>query len=213
MKGSKLSRAVAMALPALALLAAAPAVAQHEHGQDPAAAQAPQMTPEEQKMMEAWQKAGTPGPQHQKLAEMAGTWTFESKSWMSPGKPPELSTGTAERSMVLGGRVLKEKVSSTMFGQPFEGIGMTGYDNTTGRYWSSWIDSMSTAMMMSTGTCSDDGKCEFTSTMKDPATGQDMTMRMTSEHTGDTEVMQMYMPDPQGKEYLGMELRYTRVKP
>ena len=37
-----------------------------------------------------------------------------------------------------------------MMGMPFEGIGRTGYDNVTGKYWSTWIDNMSTGCYLHT---------------------------------------------------------------
>ena len=40
-----------------------------------------------------------------------------------------------------------------MMGMPFTGHGMRGYDNVSGKYWSTWNDSMSTGMMVSEGTC------------------------------------------------------------
>ena len=55
--------------------------------------------------------------------------------------------------MGLDGRVLIEEVTSSMMGMPFTGHGMTGYDNVTGKYWSTWTDSMSTGLMVSEGTC------------------------------------------------------------
>ncbi|KAB2967821.1 MAG: DUF1579 domain-containing protein [Thermoanaerobaculia bacterium] len=197
--------AVALALATAALTAAAFA------GQEPAG-QPAAMSPEEQKAMEAWAKAATPGPQHQQLAAMAGDWTVESTMWMSPEKPPEKSTGTAERTMILGGRVLKEKVSATMMGQPFEGLGLAGYDNVTGNWWGTWTDNLGTGVMLSSGTCSSDGKCESTGTFVDPMTGKEARMRMTSEHQPDHEVHRMYGAGPDGKEFLNMELHYTRVK-
>lgn len=189
-----------------ALLGAGAAWAQHE-GHEMA-----EMSPEEQAMMEAWQRASTPGPQHETLAAMAGEWTFESTFWMAPDQPPMSSTGTATRSMALGGRVLVEEVSSTFMGQPFVGHGMTGYDNVTGTYWGTWTDNMSTALMTSTGSCDDEGKCEFTTTMSDPMTGQPTTMRMVSEHAPDSEVHRGYEMGEDGAERMTMELKYTRAQ-
>ena len=45
---------------------------------------------------------------------------------------------------------------------------------------------MSTALMTSTGSCDDQGKCEWHATYTDPMTGQQKTARMTSEHGADT---------------------------
>src|SRR5687768_6028125 len=68
----------------------------------------PEMTAEQKAEMEAYMKAGTPGPQHAALAASAGTYDMALKSWHEPGGPPMESTGTATRKMILDGRVLAE---------------------------------------------------------------------------------------------------------
>ncbi len=189
---------------AVLLAAAGPALAEQAGGQ-------PQMSPEEQAAMAAMEKAATPGAPHAWLATMAGSWDFSGSFWSKPGDPPMASTGKAERSLILGGRVLTEKVTSEFFGQPFEGFGMTGYDNVSGKYWGTWTDNMSTGIMTSTGTCKD-SKCEFEGKAFDPVTGKLATSRMTSEHSATREVHAMYGPGPDGKEFKMMELVYSRPK-
>jgi len=169
----------------------------------------PGVTPE---MAAAWQKAASPGPPHQWLTEMAGSWTFVGTFWMDPNAPPMTSTGTAEREMALGGRVLVEKVHSEMMGDVFEGMGLTGYDNVSGEYWGTWNDNMGTGVMTSTGTCTDDGACEFTATWNDPMVGGPKTVRMTVQSKGGGEVHAMYEKAPDGQEFKSMELVYTRAK-
>jgi hypothetical protein len=171
----------------------------------------PAMSPEEQAMAAAWEKAAKPGEQHAWLATMAGSWQFEGSFWTVPGGEPTRSAGTAERTAISGGRVMREVVSSTFYGQPFEGVGHTGYDNVTGKYWSTWFDDMSTSVMVSTGTC-EQGACTFDGTNTDPMTGKAATSRMTSKHEGDREVHEMFGPGPDGKEFKMMELVYTRKK-
>jgi hypothetical protein len=134
-----------LVLACMLCLLAVPAWAQE--GQE-AAAPEPQMDPA---MMEAWMKAMTPGEPHEHLAEMAGSYKIEIKSWMEPGGEPAVMEGTALRKMTMGGRHLEETVESDFMGQPFEGVGMTGYDNAAGEYWSTWVDNMSTGVMLVTG--------------------------------------------------------------
>ena len=45
-----------------------------------------------------------------------------------------------------------------MMGQPFTGIGVTGYDNHAKKYLSTWIDSMGTGIFSMEGTASMDGE-------------------------------------------------------
>lgn len=191
---------------ALALAATLPALAQDK----PAAP--PKMSPEEAKMMEAYQKAGTPGPQHAALAKAAGTYDLSIKSWMSPKAPPTMDTGTATRTMALDGRVLTEDVQAKMQGQPFNGHGMQGYDNVTGRYWSTWNDNMSTGIMVSDGACDDQGNCTFKGSWNDPMKkGGKVNARMTTKWTSPTvQVFEMYAPGQDGKEAKMMEITYTK---
>ncbi|HKY31364.1 MAG TPA: DUF1579 domain-containing protein [Candidatus Polarisedimenticolia bacterium] len=188
------------------VLAAAPLAAQSGSQQQP------QMTPEQQAEMEAYMKAGTPGPQHQALAATAGDYDLKIKSWHEPGGPAMEDTGTAKRTMILDGRVLVEEVSSSMMGMPFTGRGMTGYDNVTGKYWSTWTDSMSTGIMVSQGTCDAAGKnCTFTGSWNDPVKKGPVTARMTTRWTSPTtEVFEMHAPDKAGKEFKMMEITYSK---
>ena len=171
----------------------------------------PEMTPEQKAEMEAWQKAGTPGPEHRELAGMAGSYDLQIKSWHEPGAPATVEKGTATRSMALGGRVLVEEMQSTMYGQPFTGHGMHGYDNITGKYWSTWNDSMSTGLMVSEGSCDAEDFCTFTGTWHDAVTKDEVTARMTTHWTSpDVEVFEMYAPGENGREMKMMEITYTR---
>lgn len=177
----------------------------------PAAAEERAPSPEEVAMMQAYQKAATPGPQHARLAAQAGTWDVVIRSWNAPDAPPSEETGFVVRTMMLDGRVLAERMQAKMAGEPFSGLGMTGYDNTTGRYWSTWTDSMSTGIMLSHGDCDENNTCTFTGSWTDPVTKQDVTARMVShQESADVERFEMFAPGPDGKEAKMMEMTYTR---
>jgi len=188
----------------LALLAGSPLAAQE-------AAAPQQMTPETKAMMEAFQKAGTPGAEHKKLADMAGAYDLTIKSYHTPGAEPTADSGTATRRMILGNRVLVEEVTSQMMGAPFSGQGLHGFDNVTGKYWATWNDSMSTGLMVSEGTCDANLTCTYTGSYHDPVSKKPQTSRMTSKWTDKTtEVFEMYGPGPNGKETKMMEITYKK---
>jgi Protein of unknown function (DUF1579) len=173
--------------------------------------QPPQMTPEQKAQMEAYMKAGTPGAQHQALASTAGSYDLKIKSWPAPGAPVTEEPGTATRSMTLDGRVLVEDLSSSTMGTPFTGHGMMGYDNVTGKYWSTWNDTMSTGLMLSEGTCDAQKTCTFTGHWNDPVKKTPVKARMTTRWTSPTiEVFEMYAPGKDGKEFKMMEITYTK---
>ena len=172
----------------------------------------PEMTPEQKAEMEAYMKAGTPGAPHKALASTAGDYDLKIKHWHEPGGAPMEESGTATRSIALDGRVLVEQVKSSMMGMPYTGHGMTGFDNVTGKYWSTWNDSMSTGIMVTEGACDAQGKtCTFTGSWNDPIKKAPVKARMTTRWTSPTtEVFEMYGPGKDGKEFKMMEITYTK---
>src|SRR5688572_7867388 len=94
--------------------------------------------------MEAWLKASTPGEQHKLLSQLTGNWDHTVKWWMSADGQPEVSKGRTVNGMIMGGRYLKQSATGTSMGQPFEGMGISGYDNTKEQFTSMWIDNMGT---------------------------------------------------------------------
>ena len=155
--------------------------------------------------------AGTPGPQHEKLASRAGSWKVEGKMWMEPGADSMPSTATADVKVLLGGRYIIEEYKSDFMGMPFEGRLIQGYDNLKQRYWSLWMDNMSTSYWVSHGTETSPGTIEFEGTATDILTPNGRPVRMTtSTDTDGAYVMRMFDTREGVEEYQSMELRYTR---
>lgn len=165
--------------------------------------------------MKAMMEAGSPGEPHKMLAKSTGTWSADVTHWMAEGTPPQKATGKSVSTMIYGGRYQQSKFSGDMMGMPFEGLAIMGYDNTEKKYFSTWIDNMSTAMMITWGTWDDASKSiTLTGTMKNPANGLECNLKEIYKIVDDnTHVMEMYGPDLQtGKEYKMMEIKYTRKK-
>jgi hypothetical protein len=174
-------------------------------------AEEPKLTPEQQAEMEAYKKAGTPGAPHKAMASTVGTYDLKVLSWHDPGGPPMQEAGTAKRTMSLDGRVLVEDLQSTMMGEPFTGHGMMGYDNVTGKYWSTWTDSMSTGMMVSEGSCDAKNTCTFIGSWNDPITKGPVKARMTTRWTSPTtQVFEMHGPGKDGMDMKMLEITYTK---
>ena len=174
------------------------------------------MSAEQKAAMAAWTKAMTPGKEHQEMASRIGTWQGKVSMWEAPGAAPQISPGKSERTMGLGGRVMIDHWTGSMMGMPFEGLGVTGYDNASGKWWSTWSDNFSTGVMTGNGTCDTDHKkgCSFVSSSVDPMTGKAKTTRSTvSWPTADDEVMEMFDTAPGGKEWKSMEIVLRRAKP
>ena len=210
-----MTRARWMTVPALALALALPAPA--EEPKAPAketkpAAKAAAPSPEE--AMKAWAAYMTPGEPHARLAKLAGSWTAKVKSWSDPGKPPEETTATCEFRMVLGGRFLEQRFEGSMMGQPYSGIGFTGYDNVKKKYEAFWTDSAGTGMLLMTGTPDKGGKkTVYTGSMLDPISGKKVALRsVDAEVDADNLLFEMWASGPDGKMGKMMEIAYTRKK-
>jgi hypothetical protein len=165
-------------------------------------------------MMQKVMEFGTPGAAHKVLEPKVGKWTFEYKCYDAPGGTPQSSKGTAEVKWIMDGRFLEEKVTGDWMGQTFNGTGTAGYDNMKKKYVASWVDNMSTGIMTMEGTY-DAGTKTFTYTGECPdfMAGKYVKSRSVEKWTdNDHMVSQAYKAGPDGKEFMFMELHYTRAK-
>ena len=85
--------------------------------------------PDSATMMKAWMNYMTPGPMHKWMEKTNGTWEAEVSQWMDPKAPPTKAKATNVQTSGMGGRFVMGKFTSTMMGQPFEGMSTMGYDN------------------------------------------------------------------------------------
>ena len=161
--------------------------------------------------MKAWMAYMTPGEPHKMLAASDGKWKTESTMWMEPGAPPQTGVGEAVNKMIMGGRYQRMNYKGTMMGQPFEGEGLTAYDNSKKMFVNTWIDNMGTGIMQMEGPWDDATKTmTLKGSCKDPITGKETTMREVYKIIDDKHhEMQMYST-VDGKEYKNMEMKMTK---
>ena len=164
-----------------------------------------------QAMMETYKQLATPGEPHQQLTSLAGRWATTTKSWMEPNKPPMESTGTCDYTVLLGGRYVQQACTGEMMGQPFNGIGVHGYDNVSQKYVTTWIDSMGTGIFVMGGTASPDGKTiTLTGSHADPYEGVMHHRAIWTLVDANTQTFEMYGGHGHGQETKMMEITYTR---
>jgi hypothetical protein len=199
----------------LAVLTLACVIALPAFAKDKKPAAPPKMSAEQQAMMEAWQKAATPNEKHQQLiAEFGGTWDTKMTSWMDPTAKPMMDTGKSVNTAVLGGRQLRMDYSGQFMGKPYEGVGYIGYDNVTGKYFSTWSDNMSTGLFVSEGDYDAASKSyTYHAQMPDPMHNgvmvpiRDVVRIVDADHV----TFEMYeMRD--GTERKSMQIEYARAK-
>jgi hypothetical protein len=136
------------------------------------------------------QEAPKPGPEHQVLKKMEGTWDTTMKFGDMDVK------GTIKYKMDLGGLWLFGSMESQLFGQKFTGRSLDGYDLNKKKYVNVWVDSMSTGPIMMEGTYNKD---KMTMTMSGEGPGMDgkptKYKSTTKMQDDDTMVLTMYIAD------------------
>jgi hypothetical protein len=137
----------------------------------------------------AWsQELPKPGPEHEVLKALVGTWTTSMKVGGMESK------GTVTYKMDLGGLWLSGTLNSEMFGTKFTGKSLESYHPAKKKYVSLWVDSMSTAPVIMEGTY-DKEKKTMTATGEGPGMdGKPMKYKsVTKMLDADTMEMTMYM--------------------
>jgi hypothetical protein len=173
----------------------------------------PQMSPEQKAMIDKMAKAATPGAQHAMLTKMAGEWTCKVRYQMDPSQPWQESQSTATITALMDGRYIQEVDAGQMGGMPFNGMGLYGYDNVSGKYVSTWIDNMGTGIETSLGTADATGKViTWVATMNDPVSGKSKSSRMVTTVVDDNHhTLEMYGVPPGGKKEMKMmSIDYVR---
>lgn len=175
--------------------------------------QQPKLTPQQQAMMDAWMKFATPGDAHKALEHMVGNWDAKVMMWEAPGTEPHTSTATSEAHWLLGNRYVQENVTGTFMGMPFQGVGISGYDNAKKQYFNTWFDNFGTGVMTSVGTMADAKTFTFKTNTTDPMTGKDMPGESRVTITdADHHTMEQWGPGPDGKVFKMMQIDYSRKK-
>ena len=177
--------------------------------------------PSEAEMMQMMMEMGKLNENHKLLAELVGDWTYTVKMWMAPGAPPSESKGTATRKAEMGGRYFIAHVSGK-FQMPgpdgkmqdvdFKGMAVEGYDNAKKKFVSSWIDSLSTGIMLAEGTYDPATKTFTYHADYHMAPGVITKVRETVKITDKDHHVMEWFEERGGQEVKTMEIAYTRKK-
>lgn len=158
---------------------------------------------------------------HKLLAELVGEWSYTVKMWMAPGAPPAEWKGTATRKAEMGGRYFTSQArgkiqmpgaNGKIEDMDFTGMSTEGYDNAKKKFFSTWIDSMGTGVMLAEGTYDAGWKTFTYHADYDVAPGVTMKVRETIKVTDKDHHLMEYFEKRGGQEVKTMEIAYTRKK-
>ena len=160
------------------------------------------------------QQSAPPMPQptaeHQKLKEHAGNWKVACKFYMEPGKPP-METSAKETVEMVGEFWTVSKFESEMMGAPFLGRATLGFEPQSGKFVSTWIDSMSPTLCNLSGKQKGDTivlEGEFLSMMTNSVLKHRTTEKRISK---DERIFEMFCTMPDSTEIKMMTNHYKRA--
>lgn len=184
-------------------------------GDNPAQDRSAGMTPEQQAMMAEWARIAAPGDAHKHLDYFVGEWRTKTKIYMGgPASPAMQSQGQSEMKWVLGERFIMDEHKGSTMGQPYEGIGLTGYDNYRNTYIRSWCSTQGTNMLTMTGTRHPKtGVFTYYGQMDEPSlhvTGRTVkyVTRIVDANHFSFEIIDLHA----GDDYKVVEVSYERIK-
>lgn len=153
--------------------------------------------------------AAAAGEAHRRLAGLAGSWNVKQSLWLNDAKVPQIDAGTAVFATVLGGRHLQQdlRVRSS---PPFQGLGFTGYDTATQRYYTSWMDINFTGVLLLHGDYDASARTyRFRGDMPD-ANGDSVPTREELQIIDGKHFVARFFETRRGRESLVVELDYSR---
>lgn len=172
------------------------------------------MIPDSATISKAWTEYATPGDAHKRMAKDNGVWDEDMTSWQHEGAEPMKMKMTAEIKSIFDGKYQEAVHKGDFMGMPFEGKSTLAYDNASKEYISTWIDNMSTGIMIMHGNYDEASKTfKMEGEVIDPVTKKMKKMRevitMVDENT---QKMEMYDTGYDGKEFKNMEITMKRKK-
>ncbi|MFN2507863.1 MAG: DUF1579 domain-containing protein [Chthoniobacterales bacterium] len=177
--------------------------------------------PSEAEMMKQMVELAKLNENHKLLGQLAGTWSFTTKFWMTPGAPPTESKGTAVRKPIMDGRYYILDVTGKipmpgpdgkMKDFDFKGMSIEAYDNVKKKFVATWADNMSTGIMMSEGTY-DPATRTFTHTAEgEMMPGMKQKIREVIKIVDADHHNFEWYEERAGQEVKTMEISYTREK-
>ena len=150
-----------------------------------------------------------PGPQHEWLHKLDGTWLAVVQDHMMPDAKPEAGTMTCKG---MGGFWELCDTASEMMGTPFFGHEIKGYDTKKKKHTSIWVDSMGDYWMSMEGTATADGMTTTMWSRTHDMDGKMMTMKTVTTWTDNDHITFKMWTVNGKKETLLLEITYTRKK-
>jgi hypothetical protein len=148
-----------------------------------------------------------PGPEHEKLQQLAGTWDAEMEI------QGQTTKATATYKSICGGMWLQSDFEGDLGGTKFQGHGLDGYDQQQKKYVGVWVDSMSSAPLNLEGNYDAKKKLLVMTGQSLGPDGKPQKFKNTTEYKDkDHFTFKMFMVDDEGKDQIAFTIEYSRRK-
>lgn len=162
-------------------------------------------------------RLAAPGPMHERLKPLVGTWKVEMRVYPAPGAPAIVSRDLeATRTLILGGRYLQEDLTGTFADSPSSRLAILGYNNLDERFELTTFDTFEPGQMVYLGRDAPEGarfslEGESTEAGFGPEpSGRKRDLRFEFEVAPDRSVERIYVKYPGKAEHLFVEQIFTR---
>ncbi len=188
---------------------------------DAAAAGASAGKPDPAEMMKLMMEMAELNENHKLLGELVGTWDYTVKYWFDPSAPVNESKGIAVRKPTMDGRffILESEGKMQMPGadgrmkqMDFKGTSIEGYDNAKKKFFATWMDNMSTGLMLAEGSYDPATKTYTYHATMELLPGEITKVRETVKVIDKDHHLFEFFEDRGGKEVRTMEITYARKK-
>lgn len=154
--------------------------------------------------------APEPGPEHAWFRRHAGTWDADITATFYPGAPPVRWKGEATLAPGCGGLWEIMEFRGDMGGRPFAGHGVTGFDAQQQKYVQCWVDSMSSSLLLLTGTLNEATKTLVMEGEMTTPMGPSRVRQTTRETGSDAMEFTIEAPTHDAGWFELMRVRYAR---
>ena len=159
-------------------------------------------------------------PPHRMLSKLNGNWNLDYKLWLNPNDEPEEGSGTADASIILGGRFLQINMYYFIYEKEFTSEHIVGYDMDVRRFSLFSIDEFGTDAIFLYGDLDTDiESLVFTGVdtiSANPSTGEKsyqykIELYIPTEEKVEQFGFNTYFLNPEGKWKPLMETSFTRT--
>lgn len=170
-----------------------------------------QQSPDDALAVETLELLSVPTEHHRHLERLIGNWVTNGRYFLPSGEAIETS-GAIETVAIMNGLFVESRLVGELFGKPYHGRSIEGYDAVTEKYVSSFVETLGPWIVTQSGVCENDGRVRtMVGDVPDPVWGGTLTLRAVYTFVDDdTYRYDAFLAHEDGREFKQLEFTATR---